>query len=263
MNRAACQITQSGRRSSLNHTYMKSNYEERKANRLEWAKQQALKHDEKSNQAYKHSHKLASMIPMGQPILVDHYSAPMHRRHIQNIDNAMRKSVEHQDTAAYYRGKVSAMESNRAISSDDPQAIEKLKAKLAALVQEIEGMKAANKKQRGSYEPFELSNRNAEKRRLEKRITILEKSAQRPHKEIIFRNEKLNIRVVQNPTDNRIQLFFDGKPADEICQLLNKHNFKFSRAAGEAWQRFLNNAGIDATHRVLRELNATAVKKDD
>lgn len=37
---------------------------------------------------------LGDMIPMGQPILVDHYSAPRHRSHLRKIDTNMRKGVE-------------------------------------------------------------------------------------------------------------------------------------------------------------------------
>lgn len=47
---------------------------------------------------------LGDMIPMGQPILVDHYSAKRHRSHLAKIDTNMRKGVEaHKESVAEER----------------------------------------------------------------------------------------------------------------------------------------------------------------
>ena len=57
----------------------------------------------------------------------------------------MEKAVELDKKAAYYAGRAKAAKNNTAISSDDPDAIEKLKSKLATLEAEREKVKASNK----------------------------------------------------------------------------------------------------------------------
>ena len=57
--------------------------------------------------------------------------ADAHRRDLDKIDRIMRKSIEAGEKAAYYASRAASAASNRAISSDDPDAVERLEAKLA------------------------------------------------------------------------------------------------------------------------------------
>ncbi|WZN40705.1 DUF3560 domain-containing protein [Chitinophaga pollutisoli] len=53
---------------------MKHDYQERKQNRITRALELARKKEQESDQLYDHANKMASVIPMGQPILVGHHS---------------------------------------------------------------------------------------------------------------------------------------------------------------------------------------------
>ena len=84
-------------------------------------------------------------IPMGQPILVGHHSEGRHRRDLNRIDSNMRKSIEAEEKANYYKEKAANAQNSYAISSDDPEAIVKLIEKYNLLVKNQEFMKSANK----------------------------------------------------------------------------------------------------------------------
>lgn len=121
------------------------NYEERKEARIERLKERAKKAQSRSNAYYEHSHKLVEHIPFGQPILVGHHSEGRHRRTLERSNNYMRKSVNESSKAQYYAKRAKAAENNTAIFSDDPEAITKLKEKLAGLENCQKMMKDANR----------------------------------------------------------------------------------------------------------------------
>jgi hypothetical protein len=112
--------------------------------RLERYEELADKNARASTAAYERSTQMASVIPMGQPILVGHHSERRDRDYRDKIWNTMGQSVKLQEKADYYQEKAQAMTNNHAISSDDPDAIEKLQAKLDGLMQNQEQMKKAN-----------------------------------------------------------------------------------------------------------------------
>ena len=66
------------------------------------------------------------------------------------------------------------------------------------------------------------------------------------------------VRIVENTEENRLQLFFDGKPAAEVITLLKQHAFKWSPRF-KTWQRILTpNAKFVLTHYVLPKLKESA-----
>ena len=162
------------------------------------------------------------------------------------------------------------------ISADDPNAVSKLESKLAKLEQAQETMKAVNAYYRknktldgcphlspeqieklkasmsGSYranpkpfESYQLSNNNAEIRRLKNRITALTR-----RKELGYVGWEFDGgRVEANTADNRLQIFFDEKPDKEIREELKGNGFRYAPSA-EAWQRQLNDNAIYAADRI-------------
>ena len=158
------------------------------------------------------------------------------------------------------------------ISADDPNAVSKLESKLAKLEQAQETMKAVNAYYRkhktldgcphlspeqieklkasmsGSYranpkpfESYQLSNNNAEIRRLKNRITALTR-----RKELGYVGWEFDGgRVEANTADNRLQIFFDEKPDKEIREELKGNGFRYAPST-EAWQRQLNDNAIYA-----------------
>lgn len=164
------------------------------------------------------------------------------------------------------------------ISSDDPQALEKLRSKLDGLVKLQERMKAANAairmkdtakgdaklaelgytpeeiKQlrepdfcgRIGYPAFELSNNNANIHRIQGRIAELEKRASTPAPDGW---EFDGGKVVMNTGENRLQVVFDGKPDADIRDELKANGFRWAPSQN-AWQRQLTNNAIYAAKRI-------------
>ncbi|MEC5144926.1 DUF3560 domain-containing protein [Chitinophaga sp. 212800010-3] len=124
---------------------MKHNYEERKQNRIDHANDQVAKLQKESDRLHNQAKKMASVIPMGQPILVGHHSEKKDRNYREKIHDTYGKAFAASNKAEYYENKAATIEANDAISSDDPQALPKLKDKIASLESAHAFMKAANK----------------------------------------------------------------------------------------------------------------------
>lgn len=123
---------------------MVSTYRERRMARAERLREFAERNEQKAGAAYAGSKQIADGIPMGQPILVGHHSEKRHRRDIARIDSGMRKSFELGGRAAQQASSADEIErqAGAAIYDDDPDAIERLTAKLAALEGKRDAIKA-------------------------------------------------------------------------------------------------------------------------
>lgn len=177
--------------------------EARQARRKEWAE----KRQAKSEQAREASNSVV-LPPAGEPIKVGHHSERGHRRSLERANNLTRKSIDHADMARHHEEKAEGIGRALATSiySDDADAIEKLEAKIAGIRAAAEKMKAANKATRASAEykalsaedkrtvgynlpgrglegfklyTYEMTNLNANARRLEKRLAGLRRKAER------------------------------------------------------------------------------------
>ena len=167
------------------------------------------------------------------------------------------------------------------ISSDDPEAIQKLKEKLQSTEKLQEVMKGVNRiirrkpkneqtseklealgklgipagRAQQLFEPdfvgrigfanYALSNNNANMRRIRERITTLE---QAPTETV--EKEVDGIRIVEDAEDNRLRLIFPDKPCDSVRKELKRSGFRWSPSTN-AWQRHLNNGARYAAERVL------------
>lgn len=163
------------------------------------------------------------------------------------------------------------------ISSDDPQAVEKLEAKLAALEKHQEMMKAANAAIRMKdpakgdaklaelgytpediaklrapdfcgrigYPAYALQNNNANIRRIRGRIAELKKRTENTPEGWEFDGG----RVVVNTAENRLQIIFDGKPDADIRTELKGEGFRWAPSQG-AWQRQLTDNAMRAARRL-------------
>ena len=163
------------------------------------------------------------------------------------------------------------------ISTDDPQAVEKLEAKLATLEKHQEMMKAANAAIRMKdpakgdaklaelgytpedisklrapdfcgrigYPAYELQNNNANIRRIRGRIAELKKRTESTPEGWEFDGG----RVVVNTAENRLQIIFDGKPNADIRTELKGEGFRWAPSQG-AWQRQLTDNAMRAARRL-------------
>ena len=162
------------------------------------------------------------------------------------------------------------------ISADDPAAIEKLQKKLDGLERsqlimkevnayyrkhgkldgcallspdQIEKLKASMASSWRSdprpFESYQLTNNNAEIRRVKARIEQLSKQAQQEFSGWEFDGG----RVEMNREDNRLQVFFDGKPDADTRAELKSSGFRWAPSVG-AWQRQLTDNAIRAADRL-------------
>ena len=149
------------------------------------------------------------------------------------------------------------------ISSDDENAIEKLTEKLTTLKRLHEQMKTANayRRKHGSwdgydgplqdvvtrdgpelYQFFNLPNSSAEIRRIEQRITLLQRNKNADYGDDV----QFEGGVVRfNKALNRLQLVFDSKPDEEVRAKLKKRGFKWSMQ-NKAWQRMITTDAVYA-----------------
>lgn len=100
------------------------------------------------------------------------------------------------------------------------------------------------------FAPCQLQNNGAEIRRLRGRLDQL-KAAQ--GRETKTHQTNAGFEIIENAEACRVQLVFPGKPSPATRQLLKSNGFRWAPSAG-AWQRLLNNAGIDAARRIRSAL---------
>lgn len=107
------------------------------------------------------------------------------------------------------------------------------------------------------FESYQLSNNNAEIRRLEQRIREVAAKAERLEQAPEAPAEKVINGVVirEDAADDRIRLIFDGKPAPEVIAALKGRGFRWSPTNG-AWQRQLTNNARYAAECVAKAVAA-------
>jgi hypothetical protein len=188
---------------------------------------------------------------------------------------------EHQK-ADYYEQKAESV-GKAGISSDDPDAIQKLRSKLEDCERRQELMKAANKiiKGKGSdddkvakvvdllrmsessarkllepdfcgrigFPDYALTNNSADIRRIKDRITHLDAASE--HQDVIEKHGD----ITYQESDNRVWLIFPGKPDEKVRSLLKHNGFKWSPSR-EAWVRMLNNSGQYAAKFVIQRIES-------
>ena len=219
-------------------------YEEKQAARAERFHALAIKAADESKVAYDYSNRLTSVIPFGQPILVGHHSEGMHRRHIERIHNQMDKSIELADKAEYYERRAEAAENNNSISSDDPDAVTKLKDKL----QKLESLRIVIKAR--PHESWELSNLSGNIATVKKRIEYLESHS----KDSTTSKEYGEIKVIDNVDDNRIQVFFPGIPNQDIRDSLKRNGFRWTPSVG-CWGAFRGAYRLQLANEIAIKAN--------
>ena len=254
-------------------------YEQKQEERRERYLASAQKAERECASRLKNADSLLSVIPPGQPILVGHHSEKRHRAHLNRVDTNMRKGFEASEKAKDMRWKADGV-GRAGVSSDDPDAIEKLREKLAGLEKKMEQSKALNKALKKAFktgsdqplrdlgfgdstiaelkvpdvcggigiQPYEMSNRSANIRRIKKRIANLEAIADDTTSEKTFGP----VTVVDSVDENRLQIFFPGKPDDDTRKVLKGWGFRWSPTSG-AWQRHRSSAATYWGEKIARD----------
>lgn len=269
-------------------SFVTVDYQEQQEDRQIRLEERAAKRREASNDAFNRSHSLVEHIPMGQPILVGHHSEARHRKAVSKSWDLLGKSVALDKEAAQLEGRAAGVGS-AGIASNDPEAIAKLKSKLAGLEKSQEKMKAVNKIIRSKklsdgekiseivaaellteaqaaeilkpdyagrvgFASYSLSNNSAEIRRTSQRIKELDRL--RNSAPVDFENDDYSMTVSNGYV---VLLFPGGKPSEEVRKIVGReYSFNFSRKNGSVWQRKATANAIASAARLLERLKAVS-----
>jgi hypothetical protein len=200
---------------------------ERRAERLRgWAD----KREARADVAHQASHDATAGIPFGQPIIVGHHSEKRHRRAIERGQDAASAALEHSRTADRMAEKAANIEAatDRAIYDDDPDARERLTAKIERLEAQREQIKAENAAYRKAH--------GADLRAL----TPYQRDHAMPHRSYeltnlggVIRNTRERLENLdRGPVDRIINARYDS--ACETCgaKLVKGTAIRYSRAQG-------------------------------
>ena len=111
---------------------------------------------------------------------------------------------------------------------------------------------------RQGWQPhFDTTNTNAEIKRLKGRLDKLQKAKEEGTTETTTADDEGNelFTVVKNTEIMRLQLIFDGKPEEEVRNILKKNGFRWSPHYG-AWQRQLTDNALYSLKRVTEAIKA-------
>lgn len=230
----------------------------------------------RSQQLAAHASRLAEIIPFGQPILVGHHSEGRDRRYRAKISGTFSKACEASREAEELARRAASVGTG-GISSDDPDALEKLKAKLAEAEAQHAQMVGVNRIIRGNatvvdpipktvqaiidcypsfsrklaeillkgdfcgrvgYAAYQLTNSKGRIRQIQERIQQLEEKS----KLQLVEEQSEHYVYREDPDENRILLKFPGKPNENIRKALKSYGFRWSPTRG-AWVTNLTNRG--------------------
>ncbi len=247
---------------------MKSKYDTRRAERIERFQGYADNARKSAEDAFDRARSIADRIPLGQPLLLGHHSEKRHRADLTRIDTAQSKCCSESNRAKYWEERAQAAEKNRAISSRDPNALERLQSKLEKLTAERDRMKAVNRAWRAGKLPglgfseeeiarmtariqeayswekqpfpkWKVSNLSARVRDVQKRIEGLEQRAELSSETI----EGNGYRIEFSDDPVRIEVYFDAIPPEETRTAMKRSGFRWSRylkawcATDKEWNR--------------------------
>lgn len=252
-----------------------NNYEQRLQEKRDRLLERAEQAQEKAAQLNDHRRDQGKYLPIGQPILVGHHSEARHRRFLNELERLDRGAISESEKAQSLVERAERVGTG-GVSSDDPDAITKLSAQLEEMKARQVFMKKANRAMRklktreereavllemgedpkevdfiacrGKY-TFDMTNNNANIRRVTKRIEELKEISERDAEEV----EGKGWVYYEDEDDNRICLEFDGKPDEDVRRQLKSLGFKWAPSRG-AWVRQLTANGIYAGQQAIRFL---------
>ncbi len=251
----------------------RTDYEGRQDRRRERLEARAVTKHAEAKSRWAESDRLAQAMN-GQPVLIGHHSEKRHRRDIERMGNNLHKGCEAHNEAGELERRAASVGSG-GISSDDPAAVGKLRAKLESLTGGRDRMKTINAAWRKHGKPrpdnaeawtriaqtlgfdvatvqldmardfmhrapytYAITNIGSEIRRLEQRIKDLARAEAMPGREVI---EGDGWRIWEDRDENRLFISHDSKPSAEVCAALKRHGFRWNRYA-TAWTRLLNES---------------------
>lgn len=144
----------------------------------------------------------------------------------------------------YFKDKIIVVKSSETnIFSDDPRVIEKLKERINRLQKEKEKVKARE------HCYYELPYINTEIRKIQSRIEYEKYLKDLEFEDMIFDGWK----IIYNKELDKIQIFFDRKPDNDILWILEYRGFRWRKKLG-AWQLSFNTETVYLAKTIAEEI---------
>ena len=238
---------------------MSESYAEKQARKAEYFRELAGRVRREATTTHARAESMADVIPFGQPILVGHHSERSDRNFRNRIDKTFRKSFELSDKAEHYEKRAENIENPYAISSDDPEAVKKLKEKVEKLEKFREVIRGKTNeeiwKDRGSpqslagwdFKRMHLESIGRRLRDAKKRIDEVQKTQSIPASAQVING----ITIAIDQSDNRVKLSFPSIPPPEVRTKLKSYGFHWS-PMNRTWQRQISNAAIYYAEEVAK-----------
>ncbi|HEV7768140.1 MAG TPA: DUF3560 domain-containing protein [Thermoanaerobaculia bacterium] len=232
-------------------------YERKQEDKRERLRAAAEKRRSASQTLYSAGQQALEAIPFGQPIHVGHHSERSDRayraRAVGKIDRSFQLSAE----AEKLEARADSVGTG-GISSDDPQAIDKLRTKLDGLREIHAAMVSANKEARAKDQPApyvacQLTNSNANIRRITQRLERLAKAAITPEADPITGN---GWTIREDRDENRILIAFEQRQPEDTVRLIRSRGFIWSPSR-TAWVRKLTRNATRAARQLADILPGT------
>lgn len=200
--------------------------EERKQEKIDRLRERADKHIDQGYERFAKGRKVfredEGGIPFGQPNIEGRLTGI-----IKKAENDMRKGSAEVDYGRSLQNRADKMEANTNIRSDDPLAIQKLQ-------QEVENSVGTR---RAYYQ---------------KQLDRALKTQERAESGGLKAETKL-YKMNEDFEDGRIRFKFDGKPRQEIIDIMKSRGFRWS-PSNKAWQRQNTPNGVWSAKKVMEEL---------
>ncbi len=90
-----------------------------------------------------------------------------------------------------------------------------------------------------------MTNNHANLRRMKQRLETIGRDQAKESTEL----EGSNARFEDCPEENRVRLFFPGKPAEDVRTLLKSRGFRWTPTIG-AWQAYRNPWAIETAKKI-------------
>ena len=208
----------------------RADYAERREAKIERAEDRAVAKRRESAALAARTRELSEIIPMGQPILVGHYSEGRDRRFREKLQRGARKAWELEQEAEGLERSVKAARANVSIDSDDPEALRKLDRKLQRLERAQEDTKTFNREFRRLKKAGKL-NQNDLARAVQKAIGGDDAGIRTP--ELIEEWKQIR-RLTPYQAENGLPSYITTNRGAEIRRLKKRREELATRAATAA-----------------------------
>lgn len=200
--------------------------EERKQEKIDRLRERAEQHIDRGYERFAKGRKVfredEGGIPFGQPNIEGRLTGI-----IKKAENDMRRGSAEVDYGRSLQDRADKMEANTNIRSDDPLAIQKIQ-------QEVENSVGTR---RAYYQ-----------KKLEQAL----KTQSRAESGGLKKETKL-YKLDEDFEDGRIRFKFDGKPRQEVIDIMKSRGFRWS-PSNKAWQRQNTPNGVWSAKKVIEEL---------